>query len=204
MPGYKDAQHIYVHREYFRCKRQKAQPKHAHVPRRCEITEGHHRGCPQAHGLCPRENGQVLCQEDQLTLGPRRIPPVAARQWGWGWLQRVPPQYPSQFKSHEIKKSYSSFEFLFLHIQRAISSEKNFRFSIPPLDKWLTSCLGSASLVHLTLLVRVDFWLQLSIWLCHQTVSSGRVTRCARHGTQWWIKDRQGPIPYETPSWWES
>ena len=32
MLGYKDAQHIYVHLEYFRCKRQKAQPKHAHVP----------------------------------------------------------------------------------------------------------------------------------------------------------------------------
>ena len=125
MLGYKDAQHIYVHLEYFRCKWQKAQPKHPQVPRRWEIT-GHLRGCPQPRGLCPRENGQVLCQEDQLTFGSRRSPPMDARPWGWWeWLQSMSPQYPSQFRSHKIKKSYSSFQFLCLHIQRAISSEKN-------------------------------------------------------------------------------
>jgi len=34
-----------------------------------EITEGHHRGCPQPHGLCPRENGQFYAKKTNSLLG---------------------------------------------------------------------------------------------------------------------------------------
>lgn len=184
MLGYKDAQHIYVHLEYFRCKRQKAQPKHITFP-----GSGDHRRSsqrlPASSWTMSRENGQFLCQEEP-TLGPRRNPTYGRQAVGIRvWLQRVPPQYPSQFKSHKIKESIPPLSSYSSISKELFPLRKTSGFSIPPLDKWLDflsgiykPCTSHSPGESVSPGYSCPFSCAIRLW------APGGWPRCARHGTR--------------------